>query len=504
MILSGGGYDYDFIETLPDRLICSVCHFPSWDPYLSVCCGHTFCKQCSNATRITIKCCPLCRDNSFPVVQNKQIDREIKSLIILCTNKKRGCKWQGELNDISRHLGNSDGCQFEEVKCSNECGKMIQRQYLTSHVKTKCPRRKVNCQYCHDTGEHQFIEGQHKEECPKFPLFCPNNCQLAVIPRENMKAHRRMCRLEIVKCLNKCGKLLERRYLVSHMEMTCSNRIVECQHCHTQGPHNQITGPLHRKSCPKLPLPCPNKCEVGSVPREDMEAHRKECPLEMIQCEFYSVGCEVRMARKDQEEHQKQNMEKHLQLTKNDAFEAKRQLNLLKDHLCLLNKGLIKSTDAFVESLIINDSTPEIPIIIRMPGFSKLKKAEKVWISSGFTAHLKIQQDTQVFPMKMCVYVYSAGHGQGSRTHLSVYLYIIEGEKMFYKPPQNSFNIKLLSHTSGVDHHTVTFCRRSYFLLERVESWPACYGGNSQFLSLDRLKQNSPFLSNDCLYFQIT
>ena len=97
--------------------------------------------------------------------------------------------------------------------------KMIERRYLTSHVEVECPRLKVNCQYCHDTGEHQFIEGQHKEECPK------------------------------------------------------------------------------------LPLPCPNKCEVGSVPREDMEAHRKECPLEMIQCEYHNVGCEVRMARKDQEWH---------------------------------------------------------------------------------------------------------------------------------------------------------------------------------------------------------
>ena len=46
---------------------------------------------------------------------------------------------------------------------------------------------------------------------------------------------------------------------------------------------------LLREECPKLPLPCPNKCEVGSVPCEDMEAHRKECPLDMIQCEYHNV-----------------------------------------------------------------------------------------------------------------------------------------------------------------------------------------------------------------------
>ena len=56
----------------------------------------------------------------------------------------------------------------------------------------------------------------------------------------------------------------------------------------------------------QTPLPCPDKCEVGSVPRKDMEAHRKECPLEMIQCEYHNVGCEVRMAHKDQERHKKE------------------------------------------------------------------------------------------------------------------------------------------------------------------------------------------------------
>ena len=108
---------------------------------------------------------------------------------------------------------------------------MIERQYLTIHVETGCPCRKVNCQYCHDTGEHQFIESQHKEECPK------------------------------------------------------------------------------------LPLPCPNNCKVGTVLREDMDTHRKECPLEMIQCEYYAMGCAVKMAHRDQEKHYDEKMKEHLIMT---------------------------------------------------------------------------------------------------------------------------------------------------------------------------------------------
>ena len=140
----------------------------------------------------------------------------------------------------------SDGCQFEEVKCSNECGKMIERRYLTSHVEIECPHHKVNCKYCHDTGEHQFIEGQHKEECPK------------------------------------------------------------------------------------LPLPCPNKCEVGSVPREDMETHLTSCHSELTQCEYHNVGCKIMMARKDQEKHIKEKMEEHLMMTQAKLVEFEGKLSTVK------------------------------------------------------------------------------------------------------------------------------------------------------------------------------
>ena len=48
------------------------------------------------------------------------------SCIVLIMQKNVN-RWQGELNAINNHLGNNDGCEFEEMKCSNECGKMIER-----------------------------------------------------------------------------------------------------------------------------------------------------------------------------------------------------------------------------------------------------------------------------------------------------------------------------------------------------------------------------------------
>ena len=120
-----GGYDYQFVDTPSDVLLCKICHFPSRAPHLSVCCGHTFCKSCldgmkqatyrlggfhtsfkdslrSPAPRVQ---CPMCRSEDFSTVANKQNERVIKSLRVFCTNKDKGCDWQGEINNITGHLG---------------------------------------------------------------------------------------------------------------------------------------------------------------------------------------------------------------------------------------------------------------------------------------------------------------------------------------------------------------------------------------------------------------
>ena len=65
----------------------------------------------------------MCRDENFVTFPNKQLDREIKNLDIFCT---RGCMWQGKFSKADDHLGKHGDCQFEEVKCTNDCEKTIQ------------------------------------------------------------------------------------------------------------------------------------------------------------------------------------------------------------------------------------------------------------------------------------------------------------------------------------------------------------------------------------------
>ena len=57
-----------------------------------------------------------------------------------------------------------------------------------------------------------------------------------------------------------------------------------------------------------------------------METHKKECPLEMIQCDYYNVGCETRMVHTNKQEHDEVNTSRHLMLTKQKLVSTEDQL----------------------------------------------------------------------------------------------------------------------------------------------------------------------------------
>ena len=204
--------------------MCKICHLPSRDPQLSVCCGHTFCKSyldgMKRSTASNPEVCPMCReDKSFEVVPNRQVDRKVRSLHIFCINNEKGCEWQGELNDLNVHINesNENGCMF--VQCTEGCGETLRRQYLSTHVLTDCMHRKINCQYCDLSGIHSFITGDHKKECPKVLIACPNHCETDEILREDMDEHRKVCPFEVVSCKYMklgCGSRMARKEIEKH------------------------------------------------------------------------------------------------------------------------------------------------------------------------------------------------------------------------------------------------------------------------------------------------
>ena len=175
-----------------------------------------FCKSCvdnikQNTDTDVVKVCPVCRNKEFTTFVNKQVDRLVKSLQIFCTNKEKGCNWQSELNDIDNHLCNTNGCWYEDVQCTNECGEVLERRHLNDHLHFSCLNRTTICFYCRAKIQHKFIvDSIHLKKYPKFPLPYPNRCnKFQNILRENLQKHLdHECKLQKGECSNKCGVVL--------------------------------------------------------------------------------------------------------------------------------------------------------------------------------------------------------------------------------------------------------------------------------------------------------
>ena len=376
--------------------------------------------------------CPMCADVKFVTFCNKQIDREVMELKIYCTNNKKGCKWIGELREINFHHENSNGCQLEVVNCSNNCGKTMQRKSIKTHIAKSCPLRKTVCQHCHKTGAFQFIKGDHKNECQKFPVNCPNNC------------------------------------------------------------------------------------DIGTICRENIQAHRKECPLEMIDCEYHSMGCKVKVPRKRKVEHEDKNEKKHLKMTKQKLEDTEQRLTNLESAL----HQLISSSKIYCGHLTLTahwsnhltllarmsaSSIQVCPVVIRMSSFSTKEMMSSGWYSNPFY--------TQHKGYLMRLVVYAGGNVASKGINMSVYMQPGKGahdDKLTW-PLTGKFEITILNQINDNEHYS----RQLIFddntptdVKSRVavDSDHLRCRGFDKFISSTILKATTSrvqFLKKDCIYIRV-
>jgi hypothetical protein len=137
---------------------------------------------------------------------NKSLEREIEELQVRCPNQRKGCTWVGEKGGQENHLQSDSGCPYKEVECSlGSCKMKMERRCYANHLQSECVYRPYTCQHCgHKDTFKAITEGDgsqsHYDECPKYPLACPNQCGEKAIIREDLKSHCRRCPLEKVRC----------------------------------------------------------------------------------------------------------------------------------------------------------------------------------------------------------------------------------------------------------------------------------------------------------------
>ncbi len=222
-------------------------------------------------------------------------------------------------------------CEFidtvlEDFLCK-KCNLVARRLTLTSccgegFCQTCITDTQEQGQPCPVCGEKEFSILQHVKNQKRI-----NNLQVHCSMKErgcdwsgpldqldtHLDPHLDNCQYVDTKCPLNCLQTVPKNKVDKHVAQECTKRPHVCQHCCFKATYEEVVD-THLPECKYVALQCPNMCGV-SCEREVMEDHMKICRLEEVECEFSSVGCDGWFIREDQDEHARQNSQKHLTLT---------------------------------------------------------------------------------------------------------------------------------------------------------------------------------------------
>ena len=118
-------------------------------------------------------------------------------------------------------------------------------------------------------------------------------------------------------------------------------RTVKCEYCSVSVKACGMNG--HLEVCGGFPIPCPNKCsEEFRMKRKDKSIHlSQECPQQETECPYSQYGCEAKVQRRNLEQHEKEDMHKHMKLTMLTISDLQKEVTSLKSTI----SGLVSVGD---------------------------------------------------------------------------------------------------------------------------------------------------------------
>ena len=173
---------------------------------------------------------------------------------------------------------------------------------------------------CRKESFNAFAQREADRQIKALKVYCPNmkdGCgwtgELASIVGH--KPHQK-CR----RC-DKCNDIIHYSDTSSHLPTNCP---CYCPHCDVTTDREVISSE-HKEKCHRFPLRCPNNCGQNNIPRDNMNNHKKVCPLEMVLCKYQ---CGARIVRNAVEKHNQEKLKEHIELTRGvlRKLEAKQNL----------------------------------------------------------------------------------------------------------------------------------------------------------------------------------
>ena len=249
-----------------------------------------------------------------------------------------------------------------EVYCK-KCGNFMRTPYQTKccvkHVckdchtslmanrysRAYCQEYGRKCPHCSNTAYDAFEDRFYQWHLRALEVCCINKGCRWSGKLEDLSTHLNYrekkdlfwryegCDYTKIKCKHDACRnyYLERKSLKEHEEK-CKHRPHICPYCWIYS-NTFLQVELHYNTiCSKFPVPCSNEGHVNfKIERGKLKNHLdNECPFQPIECEFKWAGCNDRPKRKDTDEHNTSNQQKHLLLLAKACGELKKDNEALK------------------------------------------------------------------------------------------------------------------------------------------------------------------------------
>lgn len=148
-------YPTKFVDE-PPALICPICQQIFQDPMISIKCGHTFCRLCTESMVQSDSPCPIddipC--DSTQLVINRAVIGQIDDLLVYCRHGISSTDGRSYVKDpdgcpeavkLVHREAHESGCQYSKIVCpigGEECGQLRKKdldEHLGSCSRVPCP-----------------------------------------------------------------------------------------------------------------------------------------------------------------------------------------------------------------------------------------------------------------------------------------------------------------------------------------------------------------------------
>ncbi len=225
-----------------------------------------------------------------------------------------------------------------------------------------------------------------------------------------------VCKFAWIKCRH-CVRFLRRLNTSLHQDSYCSQRPLTCEHCNEYNSTFEDVTRIHFPLCSKVVVSCPRQCGV-TTERRNLEQHKGDCPLALVQCEFSMFGCQVKMPRQEMPVHVQTNITQHMSMLV--ASHAKLTLEHANLKLDMQKRDEIIEQMKQDQTILLSMSAFCVPVRVTMNNFSQLKSTDKLWESPPFYSRPQ--------GYKLCTKVYPNGYSTFKGKGVATTIYLLKGE----------------------------------------------------------------------------